>query len=227
MVDLSGPATGCKSRTGVPPRTWERSGSSRSATWEFSTSGQSTERPTPIVATRPGSPGTKEPGSACDGRKGVSHAYHSSLGPNRASVTARTARRSVWRRILAPARNAHSRTPGDAMNATRPRPRSRSWTNLAAVLLTLAMAGCAGSSGSSADAGREKPRDEPSATQQSAAEETSVSPTNETAGMYDVGGHKLYMSCAGDGPTTVVFVHGWVNDDGSSPTPTPPECATG
>ena len=30
--------------------------------------------------------------------------------------------------------------------------------------------------------------------------------------MYDVGGHKLYMSCSGDGPTTVVAVHGWVND---------------
>ena len=98
------------------------------------------------------------------------------------------------------------------MSATRPRPGSRSWTNLAAVLLTLAMAGCAGSSGSSADAGPGAPRDEPSATQQSAAEETPVSPTNETAGMYDVGGHKLYMSCAGDGPTTVVFVHGWIND---------------
>ena len=46
----------------------------------FYTSGRSTERPTPIVATRPRSPGTKEPGSACDGRKGVSHAYHQDWG---------------------------------------------------------------------------------------------------------------------------------------------------
>ena len=35
--------------------------------------------------------------------------------------------------------------------------------------------------------------------------------------MYDVGGHKLYMSCAGDGPVTVVYVHGWVNDTGYIP----------
>ena len=38
------------------------------------------------------------------------------------------------------------------------------------------------------------------------------SPDADTTGLYDVGGHKLYMSCAGDGPTTVVFVHGWIND---------------
>jgi len=42
---------------------------------------------------------------------------------------------------------------------------------------------------------------------------TSSSPDPDEISMYDVGGHKLYMSCAGDGPTTGVFVHGWVNDD--------------
>ena len=39
----------------------------------------------------------------------------------------------------------------------------------------------------------------------------------ETTDMYDVGGHRLYMSCAGDGPITVVYVHGWVNDSGYVP----------
>lgn len=31
----------------------------------------------------------------------------------------------------------------------------------------------------------------------------------DTTGIQDVGGHRLYMSCAGDGPTTVVLVHCW------------------
>jgi pimeloyl-ACP methyl ester carboxylesterase len=35
--------------------------------------------------------------------------------------------------------------------------------------------------------------------------------------MYNVGGHRLYMSCAGGGPITVLYVHGWVNDAGYVP----------
>ncbi len=91
----------------------------------------------------------------------------------------------------------------------------RSWTYLAVGLLTLGLAGCADSSGSSADTGPGGPRDEPTATGPSAAAEASgsASPADETAGRYDVGGHQLYMSCAGAGPTTVVFVHGWIIDD--------------
>ena len=34
-------------------------------------------------------------------------------------------------------------------------------------------------------------------------------------GLYDVGGHRLYLACSGDGPVTVIYVHGWVNDTGT------------
>ena len=36
-------------------------------------------------------------------------------------------------------------------------------------------------------------------------------------GLYDVGGHRLYLACTGDGPVTVVYVHGWVNNAGYVP----------
>jgi pimeloyl-ACP methyl ester carboxylesterase len=50
----------------------------------------------------------------------------------------------------------------------------------------------------------------------------SSAPTTSTAAaapvdMYDVGGHKLYMSCQGTGSPTVVYVHGWVNDADYTP----------
>lgn len=47
-----------------------------------------------------------------------------------------------------------------------------------------------------------------------AAERGEHAPTaaNTVTDMYDVGGHKLFMTCSGDGPVTVVYVHGWVND---------------
>jgi pimeloyl-ACP methyl ester carboxylesterase len=38
-----------------------------------------------------------------------------------------------------------------------------------------------------------------------------------TTDLYDVDGHRLFMQCAGDGPVTVVYVHGWVNDAGYVP----------
>ena len=37
------------------------------------------------------------------------------------------------------------------------------------------------------------------------------------AHMVDVGSHSLYLSCTGAGAPTVVFVHGWVNDEGFVP----------
>ena len=78
---------------------------------------------------------------------------------------------------------------------------------LAALLIT-GFAGCSVSGETTGTAG------DASAGQSASAPEspTASSPSADTTGMYDVGGHKLYMSCAGDGPTTVVFVHGWVND---------------
>ena len=78
---------------------------------------------------------------------------------------------------------------------------------LAALLIT-GLAGCSGSAETTGTAGNASAGRSASATESS----TASSPDADTTGLYDVGGHKLYMSCAGDGPTTVVFVHGWVND---------------
>ena len=41
--------------------------------------------------------------------------------------------------------------------------------------------------------------------------------TPDIEGLYDVGGHQLYLACTGDGPVTVVYVHGWVNNAGYFP----------
>ena len=78
---------------------------------------------------------------------------------------------------------------------------------LAALLIT-GLAGCSGSAETTGTAGNASAGRSASATESS----TASSPDADTTGLYDVGGHKLYMSCAGDGPTTVVFVHGWIND---------------
>ena len=32
------------------------------------------------------------------------------------------------------------------------------------------------------------------------------------AGSFDVGGHELYLACAGSGSPTIVYLHGWVDD---------------
>ncbi len=84
-----------------------------------------------------------------------------------------------------------------------------------AALLVVGLAGCgggpepaAGSTSGGASTSRSASAPEPSVT--SAA-------STETADLYDVGGHKLYMSCAGAGLMTVVFVHGWVNQSGFVP----------
>ena len=97
-----------------------------------------------------------------------------------------------------------------------------SWLNLShrlaiaflVVSVTWALTGCGGGAARDAD-------DAPQATGAELAEDrgattTALSSTTKTD-MYDVGGHKLYMSCAGDGPVTVVYVHGWVNDTGYVP----------
>jgi pimeloyl-ACP methyl ester carboxylesterase len=73
---------------------------------------------------------------------------------------------------------------------------------LLVALLATALVGCGGSSSPSGDTGAQ-PSDDPTA--------------SGTSDLYDVGGHKLYMSCEGDGPVTVVYVHGWINDTASVP----------
>jgi pimeloyl-ACP methyl ester carboxylesterase len=83
-----------------------------------------------------------------------------------------------------------------------------------AALLVVGLAGCGGgpepAEGSTGGASTSRSASPPEPSVTSAA-------STETADLYDVGGHKLYMSCAGAGPMTVVFVHGWVNQSGFIP----------
>ena len=105
---------------------------------------------------------------------------------------------------------------------TWPRPRSYERSRptvglskrISAALLIIALAGCSGSAEPTATAGSSP---SPGRSESVTASSTAGTSDTETAGMYDVGGHKLYMSCAGNGPTTVVGVHGWVNDAGFVP----------
>ena len=78
---------------------------------------------------------------------------------------------------------------------------------LATAVLVAALVGCNGSPEPMAD-------DAGGASVERAASGTSTAPSTSsvTSDLYDVGGHRLYMECAGEGSTTVVFVHGWVND---------------
>src|SRR5688500_3070491 len=73
---------------------------------------------------------------------------------------------------------------------------------LLVALLATALVGCGGSSTPASDSDPQPSGD---------------LPASGTADLYDVGGHKLYMSCEGDGPVTVVYVHGWINDTASVP----------
>lgn len=75
------------------------------------------------------------------------------------------------------------------------------------VVATLAAVGLVACVGPSATDGEGRDRADVS---EAAATETPTAV--ETEGMYDVGGHQLYMTCAGAGDITVVNVHGWVND---------------
>ena len=45
-----------------------------------------------------------------------------------------------------------------------------------------------------------------------ATADNSSAAATDIEGLYDVGGHRLYLECTGDGPLTVVYVHGWVNN---------------
>lgn len=97
-----------------------------------------------------------------------------------------------------------------------------SWLNLPhrlataflAVSVTWALAGCGGSATRDANDAPPSAKAEPA--EDAGATTTAPSSTTKTD-MYGVGGHKLYMSCAGDGQVTVVYVHGWVNDAGYVP----------
>lgn len=84
---------------------------------------------------------------------------------------------------------------------------------ITAALLISGLAGCSGRAEETGTAAIAGPGRSSSTTQSSTASTSAA----ETADMYDVGGHKLFMSCAGDGRTTVVLVHGWVNDAGFVP----------
>jgi pimeloyl-ACP methyl ester carboxylesterase len=88
--------------------------------------------------------------------------------------------------------------------------RTRSKVRLALVAALVgfaAMAGCAGSPGSAATTTLDDKSVAPAANQD----------IPDIEGLYDVGGHRLYLACTGDGPVTVVYVHGWVNDAGYVP----------
>jgi len=50
-----------------------------------------------------------------------------------------------------------------------------------------------------------------------AASATTTDPATAEGTLYDVGGHRLYMSCKGSGSPTVVYVHGWIDDTSHPP----------
>jgi pimeloyl-ACP methyl ester carboxylesterase len=78
------------------------------------------------------------------------------------------------------------------------------------VIISLAACGGRSSAGS-------EPAEPGSTSSAPAASETATAAAEPDASasdadLYDVGGHRLYLSCSGDGPVTVVFIHGWVNE---------------
>src|SRR6478735_2188381 len=78
---------------------------------------------------------------------------------------------------------------------------------VAALAGFVATAGCAGSASSSATT---------TAGGTSVAQAATLD-SPDIEGLFDVGGHRLYLACTGDGPVTVVYVHGWVNNAGYVP----------
>jgi pimeloyl-ACP methyl ester carboxylesterase len=87
--------------------------------------------------------------------------------------------------------------------------RSRICLSLAAALTGfVATAGCAGSPSSSATTTGDGSPVAPVASVAPAAKLDSP----DIEGLFDVGGHRLYLACTGDGPVTVVYVHGWVDN---------------
>ncbi|NPC41706.1 alpha/beta fold hydrolase [Nocardioides sp. zg-1230] len=96
-------------------------------------------------------------------------------------------------------------------------PRNRRTVPLTGACLVLAavVASCAERSEAGAEPAPSSTSSAPA--QASSAPGTETAPVPITSDVYDVGGHKLYMTCSGGGPITVVFVHGWVNDPGFVP----------
>ena len=93
--------------------------------------------------------------------------------------------------------------------------RGRAVALLAGILLSSALvAGCgdAGDVDEPANAGESAPAaGASSGSTSSTATDPAADPAAEVWDFYDVGGHKLYMSCAGTGSPTVVYLHGWVD----------------
>ena len=100
-----------------------------------------------------------------------------------------------------------SRYPFHANRCSTTRLTTKLPTQLMVIFLLVALASC----GASPDP-MDGTTDDSSAGQAAAKSPTVKGGSTETTDLYDVGGHKLYMSCTGKGPTTVVYVHGWVND---------------
>ena len=89
--------------------------------------------------------------------------------------------------------------------------RGRAVALLAGILLSSALvAGCgdAGDVDEPANAGESAPA---AGASSGSTSSTATDPAAEVWDLYDVGGHKLYMSCAGTGSPTVVYLHGWVD----------------
>ncbi len=90
------------------------------------------------------------------------------------------------------------------------------------VALLLVATGCTSTTGSSAAPA--SPANATDAASQAVATPTAVAtpatdptPSPEVlAGSFDVGGHELYLACAGSGSPTIVYLHGWVDDSSFS-----------
>ncbi|MCP3420438.1 alpha/beta fold hydrolase [Nocardioides pinisoli] len=97
-------------------------------------------------------------------------------------------------------------------------PRTRRTRALAGAWLAVAavLASCGEPADPAAEPTPLPSRSTPSTSESSASDAPPTS-APATSDMYDVGGHDLYMTCSGEGPVTVVFIHGWVNDPGFVP----------
>jgi pimeloyl-ACP methyl ester carboxylesterase len=88
----------------------------------------------------------------------------------------------------------------------------------ALLLLAAVTASCGARSGTGIEPEAARPASSTSAAARaSGSQETATASVPTTSDLYDVGGHRLYMECSGEGAVTVVFVHGWVNDAGFVP----------
>lgn len=106
-----------------------------------------------------------------------------------------------------PARSLHDRSFHQArlsMNRRAHRRAIRAAAGAATLALLLASSGC-GDKGTSSSA--------PQDTLASASSTVADEPVPQvTEGMYDVGGHELFLRCEGSGSPTVVYMHGAIED---------------